>query len=184
MNTLTKSEDAGFEQFVRIRKMIIQGNDINPLNLHQALTFSLEWADAYKTTHCFERVGMSFDATATLAMARLEWVLRKGREELSGVIDENDFGVLCNTFQAEMAIPDDFRSMASALADDLGIDGDKYEQSSLAPLLDKLIGLSAIQQVALRDLVEQFWHGGRQEFDSVGDFLKANGIVCSSQKIS
>lgn len=174
MNPTTNDDD--MNRPLRIHSMIKDGEGVNSGYLHQALTFSLQWADAYTNARCFEKAGMTPVATATLASARLEWVLHEGRSALNNVITVDDFNVLCNTFLGEIALPEDYASLATPVADEFGLEPDTYEESGLAPLLDKLMGLSLLQRIALRDLVERFWYVGKVEFSSYEAFLKANGI--------
>ena len=154
--------------------------DVNSFYLSQALTFSLEWADAYTSKRDYEKVGMTPAAATTLAAARLEWLLRQGVQALQGVISEREFVVLCNAFQGELAVPEDYASLASPVADDNGLDPDTYQESSMGPLLDKLMGLSVLQSIALRDLVERFWYE-QKNFESVEDFMKANGLTLAEE---
>jgi hypothetical protein len=163
---------------VRISKLIDSGReDVTTFNLDQVLRSSLQWADAYTSNRHFEKVGMTPDATTTIAAARLEWLLQEGRRTLSGVISVRDFVVLCNTFQMELAIPEDYASLASQVANDNGLDTDNYQESGMGPLLDKLMGLSVLQSAALRDLVERYWYIGVHASGSIEMFLKENGLT-------
>ncbi len=151
-------------------------------HIQQAILFSSEFADVYATKHYFKHAGMTPDATATVAMGRLEYALRKGRQELAGIITEEDFNVLCNTFQGEIAAPSDFKSMASDVANEFGVDGDTYKGSIVESLLEKLVGLSYLQQLALRDLTEQYWYMGSHETSSIRDFLQVSGLIIAEQQ--
>lgn len=173
----TNINENGLDRSIRISRMISENSeDENSFFLTEALEFSLEWSDAYFQQRFFKRICMTYDAVATLAAARLEWLLRAGATSLNGVVSIDDFIVLCNTFQDSIASPADLMNPASYVADDLGLEPDTYRESIFGPLIDKLAGLSVLQQVALRDLVERYWYIGAHEFPSMSEFLIANGI--------
>jgi hypothetical protein len=160
----------------RIRSMISADRGVNAYPLHEALTYSLEWTDNYVGGHCFKNAGMTEAAALTLAAARLEWLLYECMRGLNGLVTVDDFSVLCNTIQGDIATPGDFR-LEAMVAGEFGLDVDTYRESEHGPLIDKLLGLSQLQQLALRDLVERYWYVGASEYPSMGEYLKANGIA-------
>lgn len=50
--------------------------------------------------------------------------------------------------------------MASTLCEDLGIEIERYRESSIADLVDKLRALTVPQCMALADALEAGWHAG------------------------
>lgn len=147
-----------------------------PFYSQQALTFSADWAERYTR----ERVGgkMAFDerTLGTMASARLEYVLECARRELEGRFCEAEIGLLLNCYQGEVFFPDQFRSFASDLLDDLGLNVETYDQEPIAPLIDKLRALTPAQRVALADALEQTWYRGIPEGTAVAEFFAELGI--------
>lgn len=147
-----------------------------PFYSQQALTFSRSWAERYTQ----ERVGgdMAFDeqTLGTMASARLEWVLAYTRKELADRFNEADISLLLNCYQAEIFFPDQFRSLASALLDDLGIEMAEYHDYPVAPLIDKLRELKPAERVALADALEQTWYRGLPAGKSIMEFFGELGI--------
>lgn len=114
----------------------------------------------------------SFEVPALFAAARLDWLLRKTRPSLSGLLSEHDVIMLLDCFQDDIFLPDQFQSIASDLCDHLGIELDDYETSNVASLVDKLRRLNSVQRVALADALEQAWHRGmKQENKSLKEFF-------------
>ena len=74
----------------------------------------------------------SFEVAALMAAGRLDWLLRKTRPSLSGLLSEGDIGTLLDCFQSSMFFPDQFNSIASDLCDHLGVKLDAYEASCIA----------------------------------------------------
>lgn len=151
-----------------------------PFYSQQALTYSAHWAERYSR----ERVGgkMAFDerTLGTIASARLEYVLGYARHELAGCFNEADIGLLLNCYQSEVFFPDQFRSFASDLLDDLGLDVETYHQDPIAPLIDKLRALTPAQRVALADALEQTWYRAIPANKTVAEFFAELGIELRS----
>lgn len=147
-----------------------------PFYSQQALTLSQGWAERYMR----ERVGgeMAFDeqSLGTMASARLEWVLGYARRELAGQFMEADIVHLLNCYQAEVFFPDQFRTFASDLLNDLGVELDEYHELPIAPLIDKLRELTPVQRLALADALEQTWYRGLPAGKGVGEFFGELGI--------
>jgi len=89
-----------------------------------------------------------------MASGRLKYLLGHARHELAESFCEADFGLLLNCYQGEVFSPDQFRSLASDLLDDLGLNVGTYDQDPIAPLIDKLRALTPAQRVAPADAVE------------------------------
>lgn len=131
-----------------------------------------ELADELKLSY-----DQSVKATALLAAGRLDWLLQSTRPNLSGLFSEHDIATLLDCYQGDILYPDLFNSIASDLCDHLGIELDEYEASSIAPLVEKLLGLDAVQRVTLGDALEQAWHRGmKQQGLSPKEFFATLGI--------
>lgn len=121
--------------------------------------------------------GQSVEVPTLLATARLDWLLRKARRSLSGLLSEHDVNILLDCYQGDIFFPDQFDSIASDLCDHLGIEISDHETSMIGPLVDKLIQLDSSQRLALADALEQAWHRGmEQENKSPKEFLATLGI--------
>lgn len=147
-----------------------------PFYSQQAFQLSESWAERYTS----DRVGgnMGFDelTLGTMASARLEYVLEDARRELAGLFSEADIELLLNCYQGEVFFPDQFRSLASDLLDDLGFELEAYHEQPVAPLIDKLRALTPVQRVALADALEQTWYRGLPCGTRVREFLANLGI--------
>jgi hypothetical protein len=76
-----------------------------------------------------------------------------------------------------MFYPEQMNSIASDLCNDLGVELDKHEASSVAPLIDKLRGLNTLQRITLADALEQTWYRGMQlEWKRPREFFESLGI--------
>lgn len=111
----------------------------------------------------------------SLAVARLSWLLQRGREQLSGRFDEDDLQVLMTCFQNEIFSPENIRRIPTSVCDEYGIDLDRYQKSRLGPLVDKILDLDRLGLVALADALEQAWRGvgkkkafGAEAFEALG----------------
>lgn len=144
-----------------------------------ALTRSAFWPTLYKRDHFMEQSEEYPEAMNTLAMARLEWILRQGRAALSDSITAEEFRTLCDVFNHDLATPDEIEDMAGAVAESYGIEYEGYEKTPLGPLLNKLLNFSPIQKLALRDLVQRFWYPINKPVKSFESFLEQNGVTAA-----
>jgi hypothetical protein len=103
-------------------------------------------------------------------------VLGYARRELAGQFSEVDIGLLLSCYQAEVFFPDQLRSLASDLLEDLGLDVEDYHEEPVAPLIDKLRALTPVQRVALADALEQTWSRGLPAGKAVAAFFGELGI--------
>lgn len=142
----------------------------------QALSFSEGWAESYTRDRVGGKMGFDEQTLGIMTSARLGWVLGYARQELKGLFSEADIVLLLNCYQDEVFFPDQFRSLASDLLDDLGYDVEDYHQQPIAPLIDKLRALTPVQRVALADALEQTWYRGLPAEKPVGEFLAKLGI--------
>jgi hypothetical protein len=158
-------------------KLIAISNRL-PFQSEQAWTFSSYYMACYLQEHADNGAGMNSEEVSMLAAGRLDWLLRETRPTLSGLFSEQDFIALLDCYQGDMFFPDQMNSIASGLCDHLGIELDDYEASGIAPLIEKLRGLNAVQRVTLADALEQTWHRGIEvEQKPPRDFLASIGIA-------
>ena len=93
-------------------------------------------------------------AAATVPTESLFNLLNQYRQELSGLFSRDDLLILLNgMFQSRYA-PDELHRLATDICDDLGVEIDQAEQSSLWPLLERLFSLTKGQSVALCDALQ------------------------------
>lgn len=114
--------------------------------------------------------------TIALAIARLQWVLLQGRAQLCGLFDEDDVRALMTCFQNQLFSPEEIRRLPTSLCDEYGIDLDRYKQSRLGPLVDKILGLDRPSLVALADALEHAWRGVGKEKAVGAEAFEALGI--------
>jgi hypothetical protein len=74
--------------------------------------------------------------------------------ELSGVFRRDDLFILLNGMVQSRYAPDELHRLATEICDDLGVEIDQAEQSSLWPLLERLFSLTRGQSVALCDALQ------------------------------
>lgn len=93
-------------------------------------------------------------ASAEVSDDVLQDLLKQCRMELSGVFSRDDLFIMLNgVFQSRYA-PDELHRLATDICDDLGVEIDEAEQSSLWPLLERLFSLTKAQSVALCDALQ------------------------------
>ncbi|QKL60732.1 hypothetical protein HI808_03175 [Ralstonia solanacearum] len=129
-----------------------------PFYSQQAILFSVDYVNNYMSQHVLEKNGLNAESAGMLAASRLQWLMGRTRPQLSGRFDEKEIVALLNCFQAEIFFPDMFNSIAATVCEDSGIEVDEVAGSALAPLVEKLCGLSALERVTLADALEQAWY--------------------------
>jgi hypothetical protein len=113
----------------------------------------------YLDEHSYEYAGLDIDRSALMAAGRLGWLLEESRRDaISGVFSETEILALINCFQGDIFSPDRFADMAADVCRYIGIDLEDYEVSIAAPLINKLLNLTALQQLMLVDTLEQVWY--------------------------
>ena len=150
---------------------------INVLFARQALACSVGWNSAYLNDHLEQSPGLTATEAASLAVARLQWILKSTRSELSGLFNEVEIGTLLGCFQGELFFPDLFNCLASSVCEHLGIDFDDAGESEAAKLAAKLHGLTPSQRATLADALEQAWHRGLKSGQSPKVFFATLGIA-------
>lgn len=147
-----------------------------PFYPQQALTSSVDYVQRYLEQHTAPSTGLTNEAASMLAAARLQWILQDARRRLAGIFTLDDIVTLMNCFQSEIFFPDQIRTIPSHLCDDLGVEVDEYKSSGIAPLVDKLLALTAPLKVALADALEQAWHVGLKSDVPLEEFLEGLGL--------
>ena len=119
-----------------------------------ALQASSWWISQYEINHA---VGGD-NGRGKLAMGRLQWIIDKGRESLSGQLTVNEFALICSAFTFEVTAPYDFERIVNTVSDEYGVYIDKNKKSSCgAELIEKLRVLTPSESLALLDLVLLAW---------------------------
>ncbi|MBS0508646.1 MAG: hypothetical protein JSR53_14820 [Proteobacteria bacterium] len=93
-------------------------------------------------------------ATATVPTEALFNLLSQYRQELSGLFSRDDLLVLLNGLFQSRYEPNELHRLATDICDDMGVEIDEAEQSSLWPLLERLFSLTKGQSVALIDALQ------------------------------
>jgi len=148
-----------------------------PFQSKQAWTFSSHYMASYLQEHADNGTGLSSNKAALMAAGRLDWLLQETRPTLSGLFGGRDVMLLLDCYQGDLFFPDQMTSIASDLCDHMGIELDAYEASGIAPLINTLRGLTAVQRLTLADALEQTWYRGmRTEQKQPREFLASMGI--------
>jgi len=148
-----------------------------PVMLNQSWSFSTSYMHAYVNTHLASCDGANENQVGLMAAARLEWLLRQTRMELSNKFTERDIATLMNCFQGDVFSPDQFYSLVSDVCADFGYDIDEIEDLDFGHFAQKLLALTAAQRLTLADALEQTWHIGMKEKNqSPAAYLSSIGI--------
>lgn len=123
-----------------------------------ALSLSEAWYDAYIQKHTYEAKAFTSEVTSRLAIARYEWLLSTVRERIFSIFTDEELYDVAKSLQRELAIPKDY-SLAVAIAEDNFVLWENYSRSNYRALIDKLLALTPLEDLALRDIIEPFWHG-------------------------
>lgn len=126
----------------------------------------------YLAAHEFESLGECEDVKQSQtqhALARLEWMLDEGREQISGLFSREDFALLAHHVQGDFNATRSGYEYAACICTELKIDFEHFEESEHAGLVKCLLALTASQSAALSDAIEVGWHSGPfgQFFDAV-----------------
>lgn len=141
-----------------IAKYLSKMTDDLSFEAEQGWTFSSYYIARYLDEHTYNDTGLDIERSALMATGRLDWLLEESRPTLSGVFSEKDIFTMMNCFQGDVFYPDRIANMAIDIYDDLGIDPEDYESSSFAPLINKILSLTRLQQLALADALERIWY--------------------------
>ena len=135
-------------------------------NLHEDLSFeakqswtaSLCYMARYFDEHSYNDSGLCHKRSAMIAAARLDWLLQESRVTLNNVFTEKEIFILLNCYDVTIFSPDQIQRMASNVCNELGIDVCHHKEHIASPLIEKLIGLNALQQLTLADALERVWY--------------------------
>lgn len=167
---------AGIETTLIAKEMCALARGL-PFQSEQGWTFSTDYMANYLREHADNGAGLNSDKAAMMAAGRLEWLLQGARPTLCGMFSEADIMALMDCYLGDMFSPDQMNRLPSDLCDHLGVELDDYEASGIAPLINKLRGLNAVQRMTLADALEQTWHRGMKgEQKHPRDFLASIGI--------
>lgn len=150
-------------------------NEFNPV-YEDVMDFSKDLADTYVQEHEMLEEGLDAKHVATLACARLQWVLVQHRLRISGIFTEAEILQLLDCNMERLFIPGCFSSLPSDLCDHHGIELESYASSPLKGLIKKLLSLDDMQYFALADALEQTWHRGSADEQTPKEFLETLGI--------
>lgn len=159
----------------RIKNMLNrQAENFNRLD--ETIRSSLHRADTYTDSHLYTDIGLTETAVMTIGLARLDSILEQGRHDLHGLISPEEFRMLSSTLQDEIAPPNELGKLITVFANDMNLDADSYKNSPFGPFVDKLLGLSRLQLLALQDLLEEYWNVAMHEM-TCKEFLKLKGLL-------
>lgn len=124
--------------------------------LFECLDVSRALLDSFWKWHDLPEVGdgpVQVEALTNLAVARLEYLLQQGRNQLSGQFTEADWSVLLTSYMGEFVASADFDELADTVASNVSL---RCLQTSeeRASLVEKLRTLTSLQLTALFDAME------------------------------
>ncbi len=141
-----------------------------------AFKYSRPYFRKYLEQHENIEDGLTAGHVASLACARLEWVLEVTRERISDIFSLEEIKTLLQFNKEGLFMPQHFSSIPEFLCDTHGIDFEEYQFSYLKALVEKLCSLDDMQFFALGDALEQTWRRGMTDETSPGEFLHTLGI--------
>jgi hypothetical protein len=148
--------------------------------IDNAVELSSKWYDTYIDAHIYGYKKFSADIVHRLAIARYEWLLSTARSKVLRRFSYEELYEVSISIQCELAIPSDY-PLKNAVADDNHIVFQDYRSSRFGPLIDKLILLSPVEEMALRDILERYWYGAAMEGISFEVFLHKEQNSIASQ---
>jgi hypothetical protein len=134
------------------------------------------YSQTYVDAHQDPSTGLMPETVKTCATGMLQWILEGRWSEMSGIFTEQDFLVLLDCFQGDLAFPYFHSSLASQLCEHLGGKARDANNASLERLLAQLQELDFMHQFALRVLLEQLWRTGLPN-GSIQEFLAPLNIA-------
>lgn len=145
---------------------------LGSFQLKESLRRQQPYWQNYLAVHEFESLGECEDVKLSQtqhALARLEWMLDEGREQISGLFSKGDLALLAHHVQGDFNATRSGYEYAAGICTELKIDFENFEESEHAGLVKCLLALTASQSAALSDAIEVGWHSGPfgQFFDAV-----------------
>lgn len=124
-----------------------------------------------------ERAGFVWNLTEdhlrTLAVARLERLLREGRRQIDGLFSEEGVIALPKISPGQVEGADEVGSLAGYLCDSFGVELDEVKGTPLGVLVEKLLDLDERGCAVLAETLEPAWHGAQR----AGGFQEALGRI-------
>lgn len=130
--------------------------------VNDAIILSADWRDKYLDRHTYVVKKITPEVTVQLALARYEWLLSTARNSILSNFSDDELYLVAISLQSELAIPNDY-PLARAVADDNFILWKDYQQSQYATLINKLISLTPLEDMAIRDILEPFWYRPQEQ---------------------
>lgn len=139
---------------------------------HESSVYAFE----YLVARSYKHSGLADAGVIALGLARLSWLLHHGREELSGLFTPSEFAVMCSALKDEVCGPGSILRLTGIVGCALGLEPDTFEDSPHAELMHKLLSLSVLETLALRDLLEEYWHVGMHKM-TCAEFFSAKDLI-------
>lgn len=136
---------------------------------------SMHYANEYTKTRPYEHTGLTEAGVTMFGLARLSWLLDEGRQELINLFTPSEFATLSSALQDEICSPSSIMNLVDIVGNELGLEPDAFEGSYHASLMHKLLSLTSLQSLALRDLLEEYWHVGMHKM-TCAEFLNNKGL--------
>ncbi|WP_395009295.1 hypothetical protein, partial [Undibacterium sp.] len=158
-----------------IDKFLSQDAKDNP-KLNAIARESSVYAFEYLFARSYEHSGLTDAGVTALGLARLNWLLHQGRLELIGLFTPSEFAVISSALEDEICGPGSILRLIGTVGYDLGLEPNFFDDSPHAYLMHKLLSLSSLQTLALRDLLEEYRHVAMRKMTCV-EFLNKKGLI-------
>jgi hypothetical protein len=145
--------------------------------VENALKWAEFWSGEYRNTHQMVDSSRFPEASHKLVTALYQWIVHEGKKELDYKFSAEEFQILSNTFISDLATPHDTEYMVSMVADDYGIDDFPFPETGVGLLLNKLARLTAIQKLALRDLLQCFLYPADGVGMMIDEYFQKNNVM-------
>lgn len=146
------------------------------LPVQEALLYSFPLAADYISQHSYGNSPASRQVAGVLGTSRLQWLLERTRDSLSGRFTRDEVIALLDCNQDGVYFPDRFTDLATELCEHLGIELEELEQTRVFALVKKLLALTDVERVALADLLEMTWHIGMKGGSTVEEACAQVGL--------
>ena len=122
-------------------------------------------------------MGLTEADAMLVATGRLNWLLNVVGPSLSDTFTADEIRQLATCLGEGPVSSADISNLPGVVLDDLGIEPDEYASTSVAPLIDKLQALNALERVALADAIDRVCHCPQDEVLPLSEGFAKLGIT-------
>ena len=122
-------------------------------------------------------LGLTEADAMLVATGRLNWLLKAVGPSLSDTFTADEIRQLGTSLGAGPVSSADISNLPGVVLDDLGIEPDAYASTAVAPLIDKLQALNALERVALTDAIDRVCYCPQDEVLPLSEGFARLGIT-------